>query len=76
MNEQLMRHPMYNIIDGLIDDLGIKDSQIDHQDIVEESINVLTKSITTIKSSNPVLGEDQVREIALEELKSYLQSSY
>ena len=76
MNEKLMRHPMYKIIDGLIDDLGIKDSHIDHQDIVEESIDVYTKSFTTHKANNDNLGEDQLRELALDELKTYLQSSY
>lgn len=76
MNEQLMRHPMYTIIDGMIDDLGIKNTQIDHQDIVEESIQVFEKSMNQIADNNKQLGEDQVREIALDDLKTYLSASY
>ena len=76
MNEQLMRHPMYKIIDGLIDDLGLKDSQIDHQEIVQESIDIYLKSFKIFESNNTSLGEDQLRELALDDLKSYLKSSY
>ncbi|WP_421874000.1 hypothetical protein [Marinoscillum sp.] len=72
----MSNHELNPIIFGLIQDLKIDQNEIDYMEIYAEALQVFEKAETRITVSYPSWNYPQVREMALEDTKMYLMSTY